>query len=540
MRSSIVAVACVFAVAACTTKEVPRIREGQQLVVGKARELVHSPDGKFVTTLIDAEQAGDPGAPKGLLLGALHLAPTAGGPSRRLGGGVSNLPDAQLFSADGRHLAFLASYSVSRAHGELRLTKTDATTEPRSVAEAVTHYDFSPDGTRLAYVSDGTLYLLSLEGESEPVRLTSGVSIVEFAPTKGRFAGTLFAKRGLQAGGALLAFQAGQEKPRAIARGVRGFSISPTGDALAFQAEGLLAPDAIEPESKLKGGLAAAEAPGLYLANDAGVKRISEDAASEFRFSPDGTAVGFVAQPGLGTTAGDLFLHRNGATKKVASRVQSWKFAPDGSLALLAAWDGAAGAGTFGVLKPNGDLVEIARSVKQFALGPNGRHAMLSHGIVKDGLYSIALSLARLDAEKGDKPRELDIGVFGYLIDATGRHLAYKARCIDDGRACTLFHVDLEKADAAPVELVKRVAAFEFVPNREELVIVTSRRAGKHSGTLIYELGAVSLSGGGMRIIDDTMTGEHALVAGDRVAYLVDEAGKAGLYVAPIPTAPTK
>lgn len=516
--------------AACT-KEVPRVTRGTRLVEGKVTGLYRSPDGGAVATLVDAQPARDPGAPRDLLTGSLHLASTTGTDSRRLGGGVTNLPDALEFSPDGQWLAFLSGYSIPRARGELQLVKV-SDGQPQSLGTAVSFYAFSSDSSQIAWVADGQLLLREVKG-GEPKVVTEGVATVEFGPRETAASGTLLIRRTLSAGGTLLSYDLASGKLSAIARGTRTFAFAPNGD-IAFQAAGLLKADQFAPESVLarKADERVSDDPALYLSSGTGVKRLSDESVTEFRFSPDGKRLAFLTPPRLGQSAGDLWLFDGAETRRVTPRVQSFVFSPDGSVVLLGAWEGSAAAGTLGVSTTSGQLREIARNVKQFSLSPKGGVVLFSQLVPINGVYSLGLALQALDAPEDAAPRQVGVGVYGYTVDADEKQLAYKSNCLEDAKACTLYVTGLSPSDESR-ELAKRVAAFEFIPDHDELAVITSRHAGKHDPRLIYTLALASTGAAKeLTLLDDQMTG-HFLVTKDRLVWLVSEEGREGLYAAP-------
>lgn len=527
-----------FAAAGCASKEVPHVR-GRTLLSAPAKELWVAPGGLTVATLTEASASGERGAPPDVLLGALTVVPVSGGAPRRVGGAVSNLPGSIAFSRDGQYLAFVAGYSIANANGELRLARLSGG-EPEVLGTGVTFFAFSPAGDLVAWVSDGDLSVRPVAGG--PVRrVATGVSLAQFGPAGTPAEGRLLVKRSVRVDGALLSYELASGKLTALARGVGAFGWSPGGDALAFHADALLAPAAVEPASRF--ARQGEDDSGLYLQLGLGrPRRVHAEGASEFKFSPKGRRLAFVTPPASGASTGDLYVVDGaGVPTKVAPRVAQFVFAQDGSLALLGAYDRSASAGTLGVFPPEGALVEVARSVRQFSVTPQGRFVLFLHGVVRNTTYSLGLAVYRLGAPQGEKFRDIDHGVTGYLVDAAEKRLAYKARCIDEGKSCSLFVADLQ-TPGPPTMLVSRVTAFEFAPDAEQLVVAASRPAAKLSGKLLFGLGTVptSLPPGAkwaqVALLDETVTGEFALAGADgrQVVYLVDEQGREGVGVVPL------
>src|SRR5687767_10181335 len=64
--------------------------KGELIAPGAAVDLRVSPDGQFVTYLLDAKKPPIDGIPPKLVLGKLHVAPVVGGAPRAVGSGVTN------------------------------------------------------------------------------------------------------------------------------------------------------------------------------------------------------------------------------------------------------------------------------------------------------------------------------------------------------------------------------------------------------------------------------------------------------------------
>lgn len=538
MRLKGIVGAAALALAACHEPPAPRV-QGSLLLPGNARELWLSPDGTQVATLLDASPSKTPGAPADIVFGTLVIRPVANGAVRTLGAKVANLPGSVVFSSDGRFVAYLAEHDLSSASGELKVAKREGG-EPESLGKGTTSFTFSPSGDLLAWVANGVLSVRD-PGGGEATVVAQGVSSAQFGARGTAAQNKLLVKRSVRTDGALLAWSSETRKLEAIARGVSAFVWAAGGDAVAFQADGLLAPGAIEPASKFE-KVKGDDGGGLYFkADGAKAVKVSSEGAAEFKFAPKGRRLAFTT-PSVGGTPGDLYVADGEATPvKVASRVAQFVFAPDGSLALLGAYDRSGSAGTLGVLPPEGKLFEVARSVRQFTLTPKGRQLVFVHGVVKNTTYTLGLSVRSMSAPADEKPRELDVGIGGYAVDEAEKKLAYKAHCIDEGRTCSLYVADLE-AKTAPVLLAARVGAFEFVPGGAGLAVITSRPAQKLSGNLFLSLATVPLEvPAGARtapvtVLDDRVAGDFQFAGTDRrsLVYVIDEPGRAGLGLVPI------
>lgn len=519
-----IGLAVVAAALSCTEEK--RIRQGTALVSANVRQLWVSPAGEYVATLADVTPSKEAGAPADVYVGALTLAPAAGGAARRLGGGVTNLPGSLIYSRDGRHVAFLAGYSIARARGELRLARMDGG-EPESLANAVSFYDFSRDGKTILWVEGQELFRRALDG-GEVERLLPDVAQFELGPAGSPSDGWMLLKRPVHAKRELALLELATRRFVPLARGVGAYGFSPRGDRFGFVGESLVR------ETK---AAAPADEGGFYVGQVGNPpRRVSREGATDFKFSPAADRVAFI-EPATGKAViGNLHVvDGDGEPRKVANRVSQILFGADGSLALLGAYELQAAAGTLGLLPPAGDVREIGRNVKQFSFTPKGRQLLFSQGEFSKGTYTLLLAAYPVQAAADAKARVIDRGVYGYVADEAERLLAYKTNCENKGKSCSLMVADLAAAGPSR-RLVSGAAAFEFVPDGSGLVVVTARRAGRNTAKYLYTLGVISAvdPGAKFRVIDDETSGEFQLVGKDgaRVAYLVEDPKRAGLYVA--------
>lgn len=524
-----------LALAGCRSEKIAR--DGRAVIERPAQELQVSPSGEHVVTLVEPGRPAEPNVPRDVVVGKLTLAPVGGGEARVVGEGVSNLPGAFRFSPDGGFVACLSSFSFGRGSGELRLSST-AGGEPRVLGDRVTFYGFSPDGKRLAWVNDGELLMVSTAG-GEPKSITSGVSLMEFGPKGTPGAGRMLVKRSVRSGASLLVYDIEKDELKAVAREVGNFRFAPSGDRFVFEAKQLLDPKATEQESAWSVRPSGPRAPGLYLARgDETPRRLNEVGAGEFAFSPNGRKLAFTTPPEMGRPIGDLYIvDGDQEPALVAARVMRFRFGPDGTLGLLGSYNTSSSEGTLGLLQRGSTPVEVARNVKIFSFSRKGGHVLFSHSHVLNGFPTVALSVRKVDAPDDAQPRFIDTGVFGYEVDAEDRMLAYKARCGDEAKACSLFLVDLSAPGESEM-VVDRAAAFEFLPGGD-LAVITSRRAAKHTGRLIFTVGVLPVPTGKFRAVHDDVTGIFALAgpARSEVAFLVSEGASRGVFVADLASA---
>lgn len=532
-RRAVALVTIVLAGLACSSKpKGPARISGAPLMQSLAVEIYASPDGAFAATLGSPEPTRELGAPQDIKLGSLWLSPADGGaPARRLGGEVSNLTGSVLFAPDSSAIAFLAGYSVRQGAGELRFARC-AGGDVETLGDGVTFYTISPASEWIAWVSQGTLFLRKLTG-GEPVRVTDGVSMIEFGPRDTPYVGKMLIKRGARSGGALLMDDLATGKLSAIARGVGGFGFAPTGDGFVFQAAALLPATATDkPVDAASSHGVGADAPGLYrVQGKEAPKRVTEDTVTDFKLAPHGKRLVYLTVPSAGT-AGDLFVTEGGAPERVATRVSDVQFAPDGTIVLLGNISRGSSAGTMGLVPPGGTLLQVAQNVRQFSITPKGGYLLYSQEVFHNGAFSLGFAIHKLGAPVPTKTEVVDEGVYGYIANEDETKVAYKAHCTDAGKSCGLFVADLGNP-VAPVQIASKVGAFEFAPNG--LVVVSSRPDAVILGRTLFSVGIMRPElRAPILTLDDQMTGQFVVAGKDhkRIVYLVGERGREGLYQA--------
>lgn len=527
----VTALAVALTVAGCRSDRLPTL--GTRVVDSDAGEVFVSPDGRTLVTLLEPAMSPEKNAPRDVVVGALAMVPSDGGPPRILGGGVTSLPGALQFSSTGSHLAFLSGWAFSRGVGELRLTKLDGG-ETETLGDGVSFYAFSTDGKRIVWITDGDLFVRATAG-GEVQRVASGIYTAQLGPSGTPAANRALLRRSARVDGGLLSYDFDTGALEGVAHGVTAFGFSPDGTAFAFQGSGLLDAKEVAPYSPLSPRREGrTEAPGFYLAAlNEKPKRISEVGAADFKFSPTGGRVAFVTPPRDGNATGNLHVARlNGEVKKIADRVSRFFFAETGALALLGAFDGGSGLGTLGLLREDGELVEVSRNVKLFAFSPKGKHIVYSYVGDFGAGFGIGLGTRPVDAPKEEKSRLVDSGVFGWTVDANEQIIAYKSFCESRARSCDLFVARLGD-DSEPLKIADKVAAFDFVDEGRSMAIIQSRRADKRTARDIFSLGLIPTTGGTVKVLDDGLVGDFVLAGANRnrLAYVVDATNRTGLYV---------
>jgi hypothetical protein len=488
--------------------------KGELLAPGSATDLRVTPDGQFVTFLLDAKKPPIDGIPPKLVTGKLHVVSASGGAApTQLGTGVTNDVGGMLFTPDSKHLLFLTDFEPSSRSGALH-AYAFGTPEaaPVKLGATVTYMVPSPDGTQLAFVDSGLLRVGSLP--AGPFRDVAGeVSTAQFTPD-GK---TLLFKRKLTAAGGLaaVALDKPDAQPVKLADQVGEYQLSPDGKRVAYQVR----------SDSVRGmyDLFLAELPGLK------GKKIATGSTG-FAFSSDGKWLARTdgAKPEL---RGDLFVGPASGEpgRKVGERVEEFSFSPDAkALGFLENYDISARAGLMGVVAlPDGTPKRVGSRVPNFTWGSNGQHVAFLSRFLKP-IYSVDLMLYSLGAEKAVKVQP---GVFGYGFAPGNSDVVFRTNCIREGRACDFKAVALPQQEKIePATWLQGIYSYKF-SNDGQRALFTAARMDSDT----YDVGVYDMKSKARKTLDERVQ-LPAFFAGkddSRVVYLVTQGPKPGVYASP-------
>ena len=497
---------------------------------GVVAKVTTSSDGSHVAFLGQAERSKVLGVPEGTMVGLLELVATDGkSRARQLLGGVTNLPGGFGFSPDGKVLAALKSFRFVTHSGTLETVKV-AGGEPVQLADDCSGFVFSPDGLHLAWVCRGGTFWGNADGSS-PHKVTDGGATAEFSRDGKR----LLVRTLASAGGELLTVDvAGKGEVRTLAKKVGDYAFAPNGTDVAYTVH--------DPDPRGGWDLKLTTVNGT-------APRALGQGVSNFRFSPDGKWLGYIAGVTPSKAFGDLYLARSdgdGAGKKIGGWVDVFRFSPrSNAVAYLARYDPNARSGTLTLqtLPMAGPPLVLHKPVKGFEWSPKGTYLAYSALILKPAV-SVDLHLLPLaelkpgaayaDGGAGEATgsRAIGTGVFGFGFVDEDR-LLYRTDCIMSGRACDLYEVPTARP-ATPARLTGGVWAFTLSADRTRMLITYPRVDSESSA----DLGAMNLSGyGGVVGIDHAVELGASFLdpQGDRVAYGVTDRHRHGVYVAKVP-----
>jgi dipeptidyl aminopeptidase/acylaminoacyl peptidase len=172
----------------------------------------------------------------------------------------------------------------------------------------------------------------------------------------------------------------------------------------------------------------------------------------------------------------------------------------------------------------------FGKNVTDVEISPDGRAvAYLQH--TTRGGYSVDLFLAPVDGRAA--PASVAPGVFGFSFSPDSAFLYYRTRCGRNGEAC-----DLERVPAGglppgkpPEVIAQGVKSFEFDPRDAGRLLLGWQRADRAALDIgVWEGGRL------VRVDAVVLPGSAFLLPGARrVAYVVLDPKRAGVYVADLP-----
>ncbi len=530
MRKPVWVLAAVAAVAACKRGGESESRgikgAGVEVSSGIAADLRATPDRQQITFLTDAIKPRIDGVPPQMLLGVLNVLPAGGGKPRRLGTGVTNVPGGHLVSPDSRWALYLEGFNAASHAGTLHVVDLkDPAASPVKLDTEVTYLLPSPDSASVAFVRGGVLKVGPLP--SGPFREVAGeVTTGQFSPDSAYLA---FKRSQAAAGGLGLVKVAGSEPLRKLGDQVGDYSFSPDSKRITFAVRSQTTPGTFD----------------LFLAavSDAKPQKVAS-ACSSFAFSPDGKwlartegarvveAVNFVGDLVIGPADGS-------PGQTVASSVNGtgFNFSPDSThVAALEKFDFTKGRewGSLVVVPVTGGKPrELGRRVKTFLWSGDSKVvAFQPIEFTKEFGPSANLLVYRQGEEAA---KQVLTGVWGYSFDPKSRYLLARNGCTRAGagapRACDLQSIELAKPELAAKKIIDAVFSFKTTVDGDR-ILVTYAEIGPDT----FNVAAYDVATAVRKTLDQHILLPALFVgeANDRVAYVVAERSRAGVYVAPV------
>jgi dipeptidyl aminopeptidase/acylaminoacyl peptidase len=483
---------------------------GIKVSEGLGIDLRAMPGGEYITWLTDAEKPRLEGVPPPMRVGVLWAAPSKGGAPRKLGNGITNMPGGYLGSPDGHWELFLAGYNAAEQTGELRAADlTDASSSPVRLGGRVSYMLASPDSKLVAFVDEGALKVGPLPGG--PFKEVAGeVATAQFSPDSS----TLYFRRRVASAGGLyqVPLKDAGKPPRKLADQVGDFRLTPDGKTIAYASR----PTAGSPTYELYVTDAATLKP----------KQVARNVIN-FRFSFDGKLLAH--NEGLSPEdPGDLYVGpaSGGEPKQLGAKVKDFQFSPDSkSIAYREGYNDNDGELTVAVLD-GGAPKKLAKRCRSYAWSDDNQTIAFTVRVLKP-ITSVDLMVWRVGDEVASKIKNW---VYDYDFTPQSDRLLFRTDCIRDGRSCDLLSLDLKDLKVPPKKLIEAMSGFKISDDGSR-VLVTYARA--QTGDF-YDVAVFNLKSGERKTLDQFIKLPALFLAkdGTRVAYLIAEQGKSGLYVA--------
>ncbi len=483
---------------------------------GAGIDLRATPDGKFLTWLLEAAKPRLDGLPPPMRVGVLWAVPSKGGDARRLGNGVTNMSGGYLFSPDGRWVLLLAGYNAAEQSGELRVADlSDPASATERLGGRVTYMLASPDSKQIAFVDDGVLRTGPLP-KGPFAEVAGEVATAEFSPDSA----TLYFRRRVASAGGLYQVPINEvgKPPRKIADQVGDFRITPDGKTVAYA-------------SRPSAGSSSYE---LFIADTATFKskQLARNVLN-FRFSPDGKLLAHIE--GLSPEdPGDLFVEAvaGAEPKSLAARVKDFQFSPDSkSIAYREGYqnDDNRGDLAVAVIGSATGAKKVARRCQSFRWSADNLKIAFTVKTMKP-IISVDLMVWRVGDEAASRIKQW---VYDYDFPPESDRLLYRADCSREGRSCNLMSLDLADLKVPPTTLVEGTSGFKISADGLKVLLTYSRA---QTGDF-YDVAVFNLKSGERKTLEQFIRLPALFLdnQGGKVGYVVAEPNKEGLYVAEYP-----
>ena len=119
--------------------------------------------------------------------------------------------------------------------------------------------------------------------------------------------------------------------------------------------------------------------------------------------------------------------------------------------------------------------------------------------------------------------------VYDYQFTPDGNQLLFRSDCIREGRSCDLLLLDMTKPKEPPKKLVEAIHGFRLSDDGKRVLITYARAMGD-----FYDVAVFNLAKNDRKTLEQFIRLPPLFVQADggKVAYLVAEEGKSGVYLA--------
>ena len=550
IRARLIAGVAALAVGGCTSKRTGPAGVGQRLIEGGGQSMAVAPHSGAVVYLHEPAHPTGKLLPPDAFLGELMLlAPN--GAIHSLGAGATNLTGSLAFSSDGREVAFLEHFSFEEHLGELVLANMRVESTP--VAPDTSYFGLQPGHDLIGYIAGPTATLkvgtrrleaggkrnssAGTQGETgEPPSadrlIDSEVTTFEFVELQDKSQAILYRMKSSAGGGLRLA---GLEQPttQTLAEHVGDYQVATGGAAVAYTVK---AEDGTNDLHAKRWGAAD--------------RKLGEQVSS-FQFSPDGRYLAYVAGVDPQRLLGDLWiadLEKDAPPQRLGKAAGSYRFSADSRLGFIHDYYEPTRAGKFALWDPVRGMLPIADSARVFGFSPSGRYLGYLKRVFKPA-YTEQLMLLPLGASGSPLEEAKLVGEAIYAFDFTPdeKAMLYKTDCTRGGEACELMSVSTSAPSMPQAPSAKDGGAIPAVaknPNSRKLVSGVDDYDFSPDGIWLWvsfknaigdtiDLAVIPAEGESLpRYIDFKVQAGPRWTAGGKIAYVVNDPKRAGLYEA--------
>ena len=497
---------------------------GEKRLSGEYTELRASPNGAVLTALKDASTPRGEGIPPALKVGELWAAQADGGVAKAVGASVQNGPGGWLTTADSQWLLVIQGWSPQKQTGTLQLVDLRSTLgEPKRIADDVSYFVPSADGSLLAYVQSGVLHVGPIP-DGPFAEVASEVVTAEFSGK------TVYFQRRVGSGGGL--FQSDlRTPPKLLVDNAASYNIVKDGTEIVVLHRQKLSDRDFHLQV-----INAKTRKARLLARDALMYAVPHSAEFIAWRTRRSSGKGALAE------VGDLFVSPLLVSKprQVATFVKDFGFSASGrSLAYRANYVELPLGGPRALpgesrTEAVGDLYVLALpDGKPRLLGKRSPNFLFARG--KDTLaYALRLEeplvtrMLYVLPSEAKEPKEVKDWIYEYQFRPGDDDLVYRADCTREGRSCTLYALGTGTSQT----LAEQNYGVRFSSDGARAVLSEA-----HLTDTGFDLFGLSFARGAVEFIDPFVRWPPVLLGpgGEHVAFIVEDPKRRGVYVAAIP-----
>jgi dipeptidyl aminopeptidase/acylaminoacyl peptidase len=170
-------------------------------------------------------------------------------------------------------------------------------------------------------------------------------------------------------------------------------------------------------------------------------------------------------------------------------------------------------------------VVSVHKNCANFLFSPDGKELAFAASVFKPA-FSRDLYLLRAGVKD---PVKLKEWIYEYAFTPQGDRLFYRADCTREGRACILYSVDTTAAEPKPGQEADSVFTFKLSHDGARVAFTYAHTQGE-----LFDVSVLNLKTKERKTIEQDVKLPVLFLDkdGSKIAYLVGDKAKAGVYVA--------